>query len=47
MKLSRYVVIGEREFKRAFEEKGLKEEYGEEYRKYRRRVLWRIIPRLF
>ena len=30
-----------------FEEKGLEEEYGEEYREYRRRVPWRIIPRLF
>jgi len=29
-----------------FEEKGLEEEYGEEYRKYRRRVPWRIIPGL-
>lgn len=29
-----------------FEEKGLKEEYGEEYREYRRRVPWRIIPKL-
>ena len=29
-----------------FEEKGLEEEYGEEYREYRRRVPWRIIPKL-
>jgi len=29
-----------------FEEKGLEKEYGEEYREYRRRVPWRIIPRL-
>jgi len=29
-----------------FEEKGLEEEYGEEYRKYKRRVPWRIIPGL-
>lgn len=29
-----------------FEEQGLEEEYREEYRKYRRKVPWRIIPRL-
>jgi len=30
-----------------FEEKGLEEKYGEEYREYRRRVPWRLIPKLF
>ncbi|HEC34500.1 MAG TPA: DUF1295 domain-containing protein [Chloroflexi bacterium] len=30
-----------------FEEKGLEEEYGEEYQEYRRKVPWRIVPRLF
>lgn len=29
-----------------FEEKRLEEEFGEEYEEYRRKVLWRLIPRL-
>ncbi len=30
-----------------FEEKGLEEEYGEAYREYKRKVRWRIIPKVF